>query len=104
MVDKVIYDTVKTEAREAALPLSEALVKLLLAWRGQSQFNKDTDWVWASPYSAGERPLNLNGMQHDHIVPAAKKAGLETLAGTLSATRTARGSTTAGRRSESRRT
>ena len=31
----------------------------------------------ASPFSAGERPLNLNGMQHDHIVPAAKKAGLE---------------------------
>ncbi len=51
--------------------------KLLLVWRGQSRFNKDTDWVWASPYSAGERPLNLNGMQHDHIVPAAKKAGLE---------------------------
>jgi len=40
--------------------------------------NKDADWVWASPYSAGERPLNLNGMQHDHIVPAARKAGLDT--------------------------
>ena len=30
MVDKVIYDTVKTEASEAALPLDEGLVKLLL--------------------------------------------------------------------------
>jgi len=77
MVDKRIYDTVKTEASEAALPLSEALVKLLLAWRSQSQFNKDNDWVWASPFSAGEKPLNLNGMQQDHIVPAARKAGLE---------------------------
>lgn len=62
MVDKVIYATVKTKAAKP-LPLSEALLKLLLAWRGQSQFNKDTDWVWASPFSAGERPLNLNGMQ-----------------------------------------
>jgi integrase len=77
MVDKVVYDTVKTEASEAELPLSEGLVKLLLTWRGQSQFNKDSDWVWASPFSGGERPLNLNGMQHDHIVPAAKKVGLE---------------------------
>ena len=77
MVDKVMYETVKTEASEADLPLSEALVELLLGWRGQSKFNKDADWVWASPFSAGERPLNLNGMQHDHIVPAATKAGLE---------------------------
>ncbi len=77
MVDKVICETVKTEASETALPLDEDLVALLLAWRGQSEFNKDSDWVWASRYSAGERPLNLNGMQHDHIVPTAKAVGLE---------------------------
>jgi integrase len=52
------------------------LVRLLLDWRSKSQFNKDSDWVWASPFSAGEMPLYFNAIQRDYIIPAAIKAGL----------------------------
>jgi integrase len=67
---------VKTDASEAGLPLDESLVHLLLAWRSKSQFAADTDWVWASPYSAGEMPLYFNAVQRDYIIPASIKAGL----------------------------
>jgi integrase len=49
-----VFPTVKTDAREAPLPLDPDLVTLLLRWRSTSQFSKDSDWVWASPFSAGD--------------------------------------------------
>ncbi len=71
-----VHDKLKTEASEAPLPLDPALVALLLAWRDRSEFNKDSDWVWASPHVAGEMPLYFNAVQRDYIIPAAVKAGL----------------------------
>lgn len=71
-----VYLTVKTDASEAPLPLDPDLVALLLRWRAISQFKKDSDWVWASPFSAGEMPLYFNAIQRDYIIPAAIKAGL----------------------------
>jgi integrase len=68
--------SVKTEASEAPLPLDESLVQLLLDWRSKSQFNADTDWVWASPYSGGEMPLYVPAIQRDYIIPASVAAGL----------------------------
>lgn len=68
--------SVKTDASEAPLPLDDSLVHLLLDWRSKSQFNADTDWVWASPYSAGEMPLYFNAIQRDYIIPASVAAGL----------------------------
>ena len=51
-------------------------MQLLLDWRSKSEFNRDTDWVWASPYSGGEMPLHFQSMQKEHIVPASLAAGL----------------------------
>ena len=71
-----VYPTVKTDASAAPLPLDPDLVALLLRWRAMSQFKKDSDWVWASLFSAGEMPLYFNAIQRDYIIPAAIKAGL----------------------------
>jgi len=68
--------SVKTDASEAPLPLDESLIRLLLDWRSKSQFNSDTDWVWASPHSGGEMPLYFNAIQRDYIIPASVAAGL----------------------------
>jgi len=76
IVESKVMESVKTEASEAPLPLDESLVRLLLDWRSKSQFNRDADWVWASPYKAGEMPLHFQSMQKEHIVPAAVAAGL----------------------------
>jgi integrase len=68
--------TVKTDASEAPLPLDESLVALLQQWRSKSQFNSNSDWVWASPHSGGEMPLYFNAIQRDYIIPASLAAGL----------------------------
>jgi integrase len=71
-----VYERTKNEASEAPLPLDENLIRLLLDWRNQSEFNADSDWVWASPSVAGEMPLYFNAVQRDYIIPAAVAAGL----------------------------
>src|SRR5271157_132861 len=69
-------DAVKTKRSKARLPLDPALITALQSWRRLSEFNADTDWVWASPFVAGEMPYYLNAVQRDYIIPAGKRAGL----------------------------
>ena len=65
---------------------------MLEDWRKISEFKADSDWVWASPFVAGEMPYYLNAVQRDYIIPAGKRAAWENpLAGTLFATPTALG-------------
>ena len=71
-----VYEKTKNEASEAPLPLDENLIRLLLDWRSKSEFNADSDWVWASPWTAGEMPLYFNAVQRDYIIPASVAAGL----------------------------
>jgi integrase len=71
-----VYEKTKNQASEALLPLDDSLVQLLLDWHGKSEFNKNSDWVWASPRTAGEMPLYFNAVQRDYIIPASIKAGL----------------------------
>ncbi|HEX8893871.1 MAG TPA: hypothetical protein VF783_11135 [Terriglobales bacterium] len=49
---------------------------MLLDWHAKSEFNKDSDWVWASPFSARKMPLYFNAIQRDYIIPASIAAGL----------------------------
>jgi integrase len=69
-------DAVKTKRSKARLPLDPSLITALQFWRRLSEFNADADWVWASPFVAGEMPYYLNAVQRDYIIPAGKRAGL----------------------------
>lgn len=51
-------DSVKTEYSEKWLPLDPMVAAELLAWRAISEFVKDEDFVFASPYLAGEKPYS----------------------------------------------
>ena len=42
-------DEIKTESSNTLVPLHPAIVEALLAWRQQSAYNADTDYVFASP-------------------------------------------------------
>lgn len=46
----------KTEYSAKPLPMCEEVAKVLLCWREATQFAKDEDWVFASPFSAGQMP------------------------------------------------
>ncbi len=69
-------DAVKTEYSEAPLPLDPALAEVIFEWRRRTEFSADSDFVFASPFMAGEKPYTPWNMQHNHLSPAAVKAGL----------------------------
>jgi len=75
IVDGVVGD-VKTKYSQSGLPLDPVLAKILFTWKRASQFNRDTDWVFASPLKAGQLPLRSTAVLENHIKPAAITAGL----------------------------
>src|SRR5258708_21930810 len=66
-------DDVKTEDSEAPLPLDPALAEVIFEWRRKTEFSAASDFVFASPYMAGEKPYTPWNMQHNHLSPAAVK-------------------------------
>ena len=66
----------KTRYSQTRVPLDPALAELLLAWKRRAEFASDGDWVWASPFKAGELPYHAWGVQQRRIQPAGKRAGL----------------------------
>jgi integrase len=71
-----VVDDVKTRYSKAGLPLDPALAELVWAWKARTQFNRETDWVFASPAVAGLMPYWPWRLQQNRIKPAAQKAGL----------------------------
>jgi integrase len=69
-------DDVKTEYSEAPLPLDPALAEVIFEWRRKTEFSAASDFVFASPFMAGEKPYTPWNMQHNHLSPAAVQAGL----------------------------
>ncbi len=51
-------DRAKNEYREAALPIDQQLTEMLLHWQKQTKWNGPQDWVFASPYFAGQKPYS----------------------------------------------
>jgi hypothetical protein len=83
-------DEIKTESSNSLVPLHPAIVEALLAWRQQSAYNADTDYVFASP-TTGEataeqqqRPAGLSPTRVDQ--GGLEAAGLARLASFLSHT------------------
>jgi integrase len=68
--------TCKRDASRARLVLDEELTEVLKAWRKLSEFTKETDWVFASPYSAGEMPYCMPNMMRRTIKPAMRAVGI----------------------------
>ncbi len=66
----------KTEASRKPLPLDPDLARSLLAWRRVSPFNRDADWVFASPDMAGKQPYWPENLLRRHIRPAATRCGI----------------------------
>jgi integrase len=67
---------VKTQESEQIMPLDDEMIVDLLAWRMQSTYAKNTDWVFASSRKKGKQPLWPEGVMKNHIQPAARRAGI----------------------------
>lgn len=75
IVDGVVGD-MKTEASRKPVPLDPALAEVLLDWRGQTTYNRDDDWVFASPEKLGRQPYWPDSALRRVIRPAALRAGI----------------------------
>jgi len=66
----------KTESSNGYVPLHTVLARFLRAWRAQTPFASDGDFVFPSLKAAGRVPLSASVFVADHLRPAAKKAGV----------------------------
>jgi len=75
IVDGVVGD-MKTEASRKPVPLDSGLAEVLLDWRGRTPYNRDEDWVFASPEKLGQQPYWPDSALRKAIRPAAVRAGI----------------------------
>jgi len=75
IVDGVVGD-MKTEASRKPLALDSALAEVLVDWRGRTPYNRDEDWVFASPEKLGQQPYWPDSALRKAVRPAAVRAGI----------------------------
>ena len=68
--------SVKTEKSKNPVPLDDDLIEELLAWRQQTAYAEDGDYVFASPKMKGRQPYWMSRIMQHHIKPAAAEAGI----------------------------
>jgi integrase len=66
----------KTDGSKAPVAMSKVLAAYLLAWRRETKYGKDTDWVFASDKNKGKTPRVGNMLVRDYLYPAAVRAGV----------------------------
>ncbi len=67
----------KTAASRKGVPMIEDLAALLHAWRGQTPYPADDDWVFASPNEQGQWPYNPSAAMRCWVQSAALKLGIK---------------------------
>jgi integrase len=75
IVDGVVGD-MKTEASRKPVPLDSGLAEVLLDWRHRTSYNRDEDWVFASPEKSGKQPYWPDSALRRVVRPAAVRAGI----------------------------
>jgi integrase len=68
---------VKTERRNAPLPLAPFVAEIFARWRQASPHNRDEDWIFASPYRGGRKPMDANNLQANVLVAAGRAIELD---------------------------
>jgi integrase len=68
----------KTDASKAPVAMSKVLAAYLLAWRKETIYGKDTDWIFASSRTKGRTPRVGNMLVRSYLYPAAVNAGVLT--------------------------
>jgi integrase len=70
----------KNEHSMSSVPLHPALAEHLQAWRRETLYAKNSDWVFASVKEKGRIPRSASICSKDYLRPAAVKAGVLTKA------------------------
>ncbi len=68
---------VKTEKSKNPIPLDDDLIVELLAWRRETPYAEDSDYIFASPKKKGKQPYWMSRIMQYHIKPVATEAGIK---------------------------
>jgi integrase len=79
---------VKTEASKKSIPLDDVLIEELLAWRQETPYAQDSDYVFASTKMRGKQPYWMSRIMQHHINQSRRKPGSTLRVGTHYATPT----------------
>jgi integrase len=66
----------KTLARRKPIPLAHDLLTIVSAFREQTAYRADSDWIFASPAKDGETPYWPDSALENMVKPAVKLAGI----------------------------
>jgi len=66
----------KTPASDSYVALTPMLASFLEAWRKETPYAKESDWVFASQKTHGKTPRFGGMLVRDYLYPAAEKAGI----------------------------
>jgi integrase len=66
----------KSRASKKPVPLHPLLAALLQAWREQTLYAREEDFIFPSLRLKGTKPPRANMLVADHLQPAARKAGI----------------------------
>jgi len=66
----------KNEGSMTQVVMHPALAQALQAWRQESRYSRDEDWIFASDRSKGKTPRSAGVAGQDYLRPAAVKAGV----------------------------
>jgi integrase len=64
----------KTEASRKPVPLDSQLAEVLITWRSVCPYNRDSDYIFASPDKQGTQPYWPTAGMEKHVRPAAARA------------------------------
>jgi integrase len=63
----------ETKSRNNALPLAQAVLKVLRLWREHTPYRADEDWIFASPHYDGKTPYTYQILFRRHILPVIER-------------------------------
>jgi integrase len=66
----------KNDGSMTQVVMHPALAEALQAWRSESLYHRDSDWVFASAKSKGKTPRSAGAAGQDYLRPAAVKAAV----------------------------
>src|SRR5579863_9698612 len=66
----------KTEASQKPVPLDPFLARTLRTWRAHTEYKAANDWVFASPYSKGQKPYWYQSLMRNRIREVARGVGI----------------------------
>jgi len=72
----IVYGVVgpyKTESSQKPVPLHSSVAECLMEWKRHSAYTKSEDWLFASRWQRGRKPIQGQAVLRKHIRPVAER-------------------------------